>query len=122
MLFRINFEIGIYPDRIQISDRRSGRFVDFAAEVPFSAAGTLVADPVYFEHALAKAIRKAMHGGFILYEAQADVAGGDRILSANDRQAIRRALRDIGFKSVRFDGRDPDERIPPLPAGLAAML
>ena len=82
MLFRIDFEIGIYPDRIQISDRRSGRFVDFAAEMPFSAPGKLVHDAVYFENALAKAIRKAMRGGFILYDAQADVAGGHTLTPA----------------------------------------
>ena len=122
MLFRIDFEIGIYPDRIQISDRRSGRFVDFAAEIPFSTPGRLVADPVYFENALAKAMRKAMSGGFILLDAQARIAAGGEPLHADDRQTIRRALRDIGFKTVRFEGGDPDEGIPPLPAGLAALF
>lgn len=121
MLFRIDFEIGIYPDRIQISDRRSGRFVDFAAEIPFSAPGKLVHNAVYFENALAKAIRKVMHGGFILYDAQADVAGGQS-LKEHDRTAIRRALRDIGFKTISFDGLNPGESVPPLPAGLAALF
>lgn len=122
MLFRIDFEIGIYPDRIQISDRRSGRFVDFAAEMPFSAPGRLVADPVYFENALAKAMRKAMSGGFILFDAQARIAAGGEALESGERQTIRRALRDIGFKTVRFEGGDSDERIPPPPAGLAAFF
>lgn len=122
MLFRIDFEIGVYPDRIQISDRRSGRFVDFAAEIPFSAPGRLVADAVYFEHALAKAIRKAMSGGFILYDAQALITGAQRHFQRSDRQTIRRALRDIGFKTVRFEGGDPDEPVPPVPASLASLL
>ncbi|RYY39281.1 MAG: hypothetical protein EOP59_12660 [Sphingomonadales bacterium] len=121
MLFRIAFEIGIYPDRIQVSDRRSGRFVDFASEAPFSAPGRLIADPIYFENALAKAMRKAMSGGFILFDAQAHIASSET-LSAEERQAVRRALRDIGFKTVHFEGGDPDERIPPLPAGLAALF
>ena len=122
MLFRIDFEIGIYPDRIQISDRRSGRFVDFAAEIPFSAPGVLVADPVYFENALAKAMRKAMSGGFILFDAQARIAAGAETLGPGERQTIRRALRDIGLKTVRFEGGDPDEPVPPLPSGLAALF
>jgi hypothetical protein len=122
MLFRIDFEIGIYPDRVQVSDRRSGRFVDFAAEIPFSAPGRLIADPVYFENALAKAMRKAMSGGFILLDAQAHVVTGSDALDAPQRQAIRRALRDIGFKTVRFEGGDPDERIPPLPIGLSTFF
>lgn len=122
MLHRIDFEIGIYPDRIQISDRRSGRFVDFAAEMPFSAPGRLIADPVYFENALAKAMRKAMSGGFILYDAQAHVAAGSKLLDAGERVTIRRALADIGFKTVRFEDGDPDERTPPLPDGFAALF
>jgi hypothetical protein len=122
MLYRIDFEIGVYPDRIQISDRRSGRFVDFAAEIPFSAPGRLVADPVYFEHALAKAIRKAMSGGFILLDAQALVTGGAARIEQRERQTIRRALRDIGFKTVRFEGGDPEEPAPPLPRNLAALF
>lgn len=122
MLFRIDFEIGIYPDRIQISDRRTGRFVDFAAEIPFSAPGRLVGDAVYFENALAKAMRKAMSGGFILFDAQAAIAAGGAELDAGERQTIRRALRDIGFKTVRFEGGDPDEPIPHIPVGLAALF
>lgn len=122
MLFRIDFEVGIYPDRIQVSDRRSGRFVDFAAEVPFSGPGRLVTDHIYFEHALAKAMRKAMSGGFILLDAQAHVHAGGKTLGASDRQAIRRALRDIGFKTVRFDQHPDDEPPPPLPPSLQVLL
>lgn len=123
MLHRIDFEIGIYPNRIQVSDRRSGRFVDFAAEMPFSSRLRLVADAVYFENALAKAMRKAMSGGFILLDAQATVApGGGAMLDAGERQTIRRVLRDIGFKTVRFDGFDEEGHIPPIPAGLARLF
>ena len=122
MLFRIDFEIGIYPDRIQISDRRSGRFVDFASEVAFSKPDRLIADPVYFEHALAKAMRKAMSGGFILLDAQARIAAGSADLGIEARQTVRRALRDIGFKTVRFDDGMDDERPPPIPSGFPALL
>lgn len=122
MLFRIDFEVGIYPDRIQVTDRRSGRFVDFAAEIPFSAPGRLVAHPVYFENALAKAMRKAMSGGFILLDAQARVFAGGAEFDDADCKAVRRALRDIGFKRVRFNQRPDDEPPPPLPPSLSALL
>jgi len=123
MLHRIDFEIGIYPDRIQVTDRRSGRFVDFAAEIPFSTPRQLVAgNPVYFEHALAKALRKAMSGGFILLDAQAHVFSGGVALDDADCRTVRGALRDIGFKTVRFDQRPDDEPPPPLPASLSALL
>lgn len=122
MLFRIDFEIGVYPDRIQITDRRSGRFFDFAAEIPFSARGRLVADPIYFENALAKAMRRAMSGGFILFDAQADIVAGGEVLDEGERQTIRRALRDIGFKTVRFGGADLEGSIPPPPEGMAALF
>lgn len=108
MLFRIHFEIAIYPNRVQVTDRRSGRFTDFAAEVPFSAPSRLVADAVYLENALAKAIRKAMSGGFILFDAKATVAvGGGEQPTLFEQQAIRGALHNVGFKTVRFAG-EPD--------------
>lgn len=122
MLFRIDFEVGIYPDRIQVNDRRSGRFVDFTAEIPFSAPGRLVREPVYFEHALAKAMRKAMSGGFILLDAQAHISAGGEELNEGERQTIRRALRDIGFKTVRFEGAEEEEAPSPLPPSLIALL
>ncbi|HEU4821708.1 MAG TPA: hypothetical protein VFS87_11210 [Qipengyuania sp.] len=122
MLFRIHFEIGIYPDRIQVSDQRSGRFVDFAAEVPFSSPQQLVADPIYFENALVKAMRKAMSGGFILFDAQADISAGGAALGTNERQMVRRALRDIGFRTVRFSDADDEEPAPPLPPSLSALF
>lgn len=122
MLFRIDFEIGIYPDRVQVSDRRSGRFVDFAAEVPFSSPTRLIADPVYFENALAKSMRKAMSGGFILFDAQATIGAGTVALDPSERQTVRRALRDIGFKTVRFADGQSDEVIPPLPPTFAALF
>lgn len=123
MLYRIDFEIGIYPNRIQICDRRSGRFVDFAAESGFSAPGRLVNHGVYFENALAKAIRKAMNGGFILLDAQAYVGSGGGPLGGEERRIIRRALADIGFKTVRFES-DPDDRepMPPIPATLSMLF
>jgi len=122
MLFRIHFEIGIYPDRIQVSDLRSGRFVDFASEVPFSSPRQLVADPIYFENALVKAMRKAMSGGFILFDAQADISAGGAELGAHEQQMVRRALRDIGFKTVRFGGVDDERPTPPLPPSLSALF
>lgn len=123
MLFRIDFEIGIYPDRIQVTDRRSGRFVDYAAQIPFSAPHRLVADPVYFEHALVHAMRKAMTGGFILLDAQARVhGGGGGGFHAGERQLIRRALRDIAFKTIHFDGAADDEPPPAIPDALRVLL
>ena len=122
MLFRIHFEIGIYPDRIQVTDRRTGRFVDFAAEVPFSAPNRLVADPIYFENALVKAMRKAMSGGFILFDAQAEILAGGGELDTSERQTVRRALRDIGFKTVRFGDVEDEDPTPPLPPSLSALL
>lgn len=122
MLYRIDFEIGIYPDRIQVTDRRTGRFVDFTAEVPFSSRGNLVADPVYFENALAKAMRKAMSGGFILLDAQARILAGGAALGESGRQTVRRALRDIGFRTVRFEDVEDEEPVPQLPPSLIALL
>lgn len=122
MLFRIKFDIGIYPDRVQVTDHRRARFVDFQAEVPFSAPDRLVADPVYFENALAKAIRKALKGGFILLDSQANVTADTGLLDADGRELVRRALRDIGFRTVKFEGSDEPEPAPALLPGLAELI
>lgn len=122
MLFRIKFDIAIYPDRIQVTDARRGRFVDFQAEVPFSTRDRLVADGVYFENALTKAIRKAMSGGFILLDAQATITAGAEVLGEGGREIVRRALHDIGFKTARFEGVIDHEPPPPLPDGFAGLI
>ena len=82
----------------------------------------MVADAIYFEHALAKAIRKAMSGGFILFDAQARIAAGSAALGRDGRQTVRRALRDIGFKTVNFENGEDDERPPPMPRGFPVLL
>lgn len=102
MLFRIDFEVGIYPDRVQITDRRSARFVDFRSEFPFSAPGTLIANPTYLEHAIAQAMRKALSGAFILLEAKAVVRATRPPLTRDERMFVSRALRNVGFKAIRF--------------------
>ncbi len=122
MLFRIRFDIAIYPDRIQVTDLRRGRFVDFQAEVPFSAPDRLVADGVYFENALAKATRKALNGGFILFDSQATVTAGADLLGDSGRQVVRRALRDIGFKTIHFEGMEEPEPASALPASLVDLI
>ena len=112
MLFRIDFEMGIYPDRVQVADRRSGRFVDFKSEIPFSAPGRLIADPLYLEYAIAKAVRKAMSGGFILLDAKVKVLPTAPPLRRSERTAVTRALRNVGFKGISF----PSGRPSPLAA------
>ncbi|MXP28123.1 hypothetical protein GRI58_04715 [Porphyrobacter algicida] len=107
MLFRIDFELGIYPDRVQVADRRSGRFVDFKSEIPFSAQGKLIADPRYLEYALVKAMRKVMSGGFILLDAKVKVLPTAPALRRSERDAVVDALRNIGFKAIRFESDHP---------------
>lgn len=123
MLYRIDFEIGIYPNRIQVCDRRSGRFVDLTPDSAFSSPDRLVSNKVYFENTLAKAIRKALNGGFILLDAQALVTSGGDMLLPDERPTIRRALSDIGFKEVRFENEIGDVApTPPIPAMLAGLF
>ena len=120
MLFRIDFDIGIYPDRVQVSDRRSGRFTDLRAEIAFSDKDRLIADAVYFENTLTKALRKMMSGGFILLDARANVLPGS--LDEENRQLVRRVLRDIGFKRIAFNDGEEEAPPPRLPPTFAALF
>ena len=53
---------------------------------------------------------------------EAVLRAGGAALDDAECQTVRRALRDIGFKTVRFDERPDDEPPPPLPRSLSALL
>ena len=104
MLGRLDVDVAIYRDRVQVTERKSGLFVDQRADHPFSSDERLVADATRFDHALSHALRQVLKsGGFMLYEPRAVVGPTDPALTPAERALVRRVLQDTGFRRIEFE-------------------
>ena len=103
MLSRLAVDVAIYPDRVQVTERKSGFFVDHRSDRPFSSDQQLIADVARFEHALSHALRQVLRSrGFMLYEPLAVVGPTDPALGQDERDLVRKVLRDTGFHEIEF--------------------
>jgi len=101
---RLDLDLAIYRDRVQLSDRETGQFVDQRAEYPFSDR-RLVHDDKALEHTLSHALRKLLVGGVVnLSQPQVNVNQTELPLSPTERQMVERALANIGVRDVTFLG------------------
>ena len=103
MLGRLAVDVAIYRDRVQVTERKSGFFVDKRADLPFSTEERLIADAARFEHALSHALRQILrNGGYMLYKPRAIVGPTDPPLSDAERELVRKVLHDTGFREIGF--------------------
>lgn len=100
---RLDLDIAIYRDRVQVADRATGAFVDQRAEFPFSSAISLVAHPRHLEDALVRAIRQLLKGGFLLNKPSARIIACELPLSPSQRATVETALREAGLREVSFE-------------------
>lgn len=106
-MHRLDVEVAIYRDRVQVTETRSGNFADMRAEQAFSTDALLIADPAYFEQTLRLALRKAMAGSaFLLEQPTATITSIERPLTPDEHAAVLRAFAEAGFGDVGFgEGR-----------------
>ncbi|MEZ5681398.1 MAG: hypothetical protein R3E14_08870 [Erythrobacter sp.] len=100
---RLDLDVAIYRDRVQVTDRATGRFVDQRADYAFSTPTNLIAEPRYLEDALVKAIRQMLQGGFSLGQSIAHVVGSELPLSPTQRKLVEAALRETGMSEIVFE-------------------
>ena len=100
---RLDLDVAIYRDRVQITDRVTDEFADQRAEFPFSSDASLVAQPSYLEDTIVRAIRKILAGGFSLRHPMAHVVRTDGPLTEGERAIVGHALREAGMGEVIFE-------------------
>lgn len=98
---RLDLDLAIYRDRVQLTDRATGQFVDQRAEYPFSDR-RLVHDGKALEHTLSHALRKLLTGAVLLHDPRAFVVRTELPLSPSERELVRGALANIGVREVQF--------------------
>ncbi|WP_341712585.1 hypothetical protein [Erythrobacter sp.] len=99
---RLDLDIAIYRDRVQVTDRSTSSFVDQRAEYPFSSNHSLVANPRNLEDTLVRAIRQLLSGGFMLSKPSARVIASELPLSPSQKTIVETALREAGISDVTF--------------------
>lgn len=104
MIRRLDLDVAIYRDRVQVTHRGSGTFADMRAEFAFSSDTKLVVNARNLEDTLVRAMRQVLaDGGFSLRESIAHVVRFDGDLDAAQRVLVEAALREIGFHQVIFE-------------------
>ncbi|MFA6220599.1 MAG: hypothetical protein WC692_12605 [Erythrobacter sp.] len=99
---RLDLDVAIYRDRVQVTERATGSFVDQRAEYPFSSDQSLVAHSRNLEDTLVRAIRQLLKGGFMLDQPSARVIASELPLSPDQRAMVETALREAGIRDVTF--------------------
>ena len=106
-IHRLDLDVAIYRDRVQITHRPTDTFVDQRAEYPFSTENSVVGHARYLEDTMVRAIRKIIaEGGFSLRDPIARVVRCDGPLGEDERSVVEYALRETGMRQVLFQLED----------------
>ena len=100
---RLDVDVSIYRNRIQVTDRTTGKFVDQTAQHAFSSDSSLIANTRFLEDTIVRAIRQLLVGGFSLKDPIAHVVSTELPLSPSQKDIVASALREAGMREVVFD-------------------
>ncbi|MBX7481581.1 hypothetical protein [Qipengyuania qiaonensis] len=103
-IHRLDLDIAIYRDRVQVTHRPTDTFVDQRAEYAFSSDISIVANPRYLEDTIVRAIRQVIAtGGFSLRDPIARVVSCESPLDDEERAIVETALVETGMRKVVFE-------------------
>ncbi|MCA0978518.1 hypothetical protein LCM19_09090 [Qipengyuania flava] len=104
LIHRLDLDVAIYRNRVQLTHLPTDTFVDQRAEYAFSTDDSLVAHDRFLEDTMVRAIRQIVAtGGFSLRDPIAHVVRCDGELTDEERAVIESALRETGMKNVVFE-------------------
>ena len=99
------WHVSIFPNRLQVVDRESGKSGESSGEHEFSSADELVVDDQVLEHELRVLIDRAFGKAGILGRfPKMHVIEMARPISDTERQRIRTALANAGASKVLLPG------------------
>ncbi|MBX7539556.1 hypothetical protein [Qipengyuania sphaerica] len=103
-IHRLDLDVAIYRDRVQVTHRPTDTFVDQRAEYPFSTERSVVGHARFLEDTMVRAIRQILkEGGFSLRDPIARVVRCDGPLAEDERVIVEHALHETGMKQVIFE-------------------
>ena len=103
-IHRLDLDVAIYRDRVQVTHVPTDTFVDQRAAYPFSTERSVVGHARYLEDTMVRAIRQIVkEGGFSLRDPIARVVRCDGPLAEDERVIVEYALRETGMKQVLFE-------------------
>jgi len=102
---RLDVDVSIYRNRIQVTDRTTGKFIDQTAQHAFSSDGSLIANTRFLEDTIVRAIRQIAHGdkALTLCDPVAHVVGCETPLNHLERGIVQTALHQSGIRTVVFE-------------------
>ncbi len=102
-IHRLDLDVAIYRDRVQVTHRPTDTFIDQRAEYAFSSDSSVVANPRYLEDTIVRAIRQVIAtGGFSLRDPIARIVSCESPLDEEEKDIVRTALIEAGMRKVEF--------------------
>ena len=102
-IHRLDLDVAIYRDRVQITHRPTDTFVDQRAEYAFSSESSVVANTRYLEDTIVRAIRQVIAtGGFSLRDPIARIVSCESPLDEEEKDIVQTALIEAGMRKVKF--------------------
>ncbi|MBX7500990.1 hypothetical protein [Qipengyuania mesophila] len=103
-IHRLDVDVAIYRDRVQVTHRATRAFADQPAKFAFSSDTSIVSDPRCLEDTIVRAIRKVLaEGAFEMREPIAHVVSCETPLDEKERAIVEAALFEAGMRKVVFD-------------------
>lgn len=103
-IHRLDLDVAIYRDRVQVTHRGTETFVDQRAEYPFSTEQSVVGHARFLEDTIVRAIRQIVReGGFSLRNPIAHVIRCDGGFNEEEKAIVENALHETGMKEVIFE-------------------
>lgn len=104
VIHRLDLDVAIYRDRVQITHRTTRNFADQPAEFAFSSADSIVEHPRYLEDTIVRAIGKILRrGGFEMLAPVAHVVSCETKLDPAEKAVVEAALHEAGMRKVVFE-------------------
>lgn len=108
--FFVHFNMTFYPDRVRITDARTGVTIDRTAKRPFSSEHRLLDDrevaAKFLHGVLREMLRNGSRGRSRMTLPMADVEIAEGPNSTNDQREVHKLLTDAGMVRIRGLTRD----------------
>jgi len=101
-MFTAHWDVIVSSNRLKLSDQKTGKQVERAAQYPFSSARLLVAEGEMLEQEFRELVVQMVGKRRLFLYPHLHVRAAEAQLDPSEREALRKAFLDAGCSKVSF--------------------